>query len=63
MVYDANMIGAGDEERSRGVTINVSDRRAMKFGSHYLPTYIPDLDGLLPEFCQKMFVRLEDLRA
>ena len=31
------------------------DRRAMKFGSHYLPTYVPDLDGPLPEFYAKMF--------
>jgi len=26
------------------------DHRAMKCDSHYLPTYIPDLDGPLPDF-------------
>jgi alkanesulfonate monooxygenase SsuD/methylene tetrahydromethanopterin reductase-like flavin-dependent oxidoreductase (luciferase family) len=33
----------------------------MKFGSHYLPTYIPDLDGPLPEFYQKMFSQMEEM--
>jgi alkanesulfonate monooxygenase SsuD/methylene tetrahydromethanopterin reductase-like flavin-dependent oxidoreductase (luciferase family) len=34
---------------------------AMKFGSHYLPTYVPDLDGPLPEFYQKMFLQMEEM--
>jgi alkanesulfonate monooxygenase SsuD/methylene tetrahydromethanopterin reductase-like flavin-dependent oxidoreductase (luciferase family) len=33
----------------------------MKFGSHYLPTYIPDLDGPLPEFYQRMFTQMEEM--
>jgi alkanesulfonate monooxygenase SsuD/methylene tetrahydromethanopterin reductase-like flavin-dependent oxidoreductase (luciferase family) len=37
------------------------NRYAMKFGSHYLPTYIPDLDGSLPEFYQKMFAQMEEM--
>ncbi len=26
---------------------------AMKFGAHYLPTYVPDLDGRLPNTIKK----------
>jgi alkanesulfonate monooxygenase SsuD/methylene tetrahydromethanopterin reductase-like flavin-dependent oxidoreductase (luciferase family) len=33
----------------------------IKFGSHYLPTYIPDLDGPMPEFYQKMFAQMEEM--
>jgi alkanesulfonate monooxygenase SsuD/methylene tetrahydromethanopterin reductase-like flavin-dependent oxidoreductase (luciferase family) len=33
----------------------------MKLGSHYLPTYIPELDGPLPEFYQKMFSQMEEM--
>jgi alkanesulfonate monooxygenase SsuD/methylene tetrahydromethanopterin reductase-like flavin-dependent oxidoreductase (luciferase family) len=33
----------------------------MKFGSHYLPTYIPDLDGPMPEFYRKMFAQMEEM--
>ena len=35
--------------------------KGMKFGSHYLPTYVPDLDGSLPEFYQKMFAQMEEM--
>jgi natural product biosynthesis luciferase-like monooxygenase protein len=31
----------------------------MKFGAHYLPTYIPELDGPAPEFYRKMFEQME----
>jgi len=34
---------------------------AMKFGSHYLPTYVPDLDGPVSEFYQKMFSQMEEM--
>jgi alkanesulfonate monooxygenase SsuD/methylene tetrahydromethanopterin reductase-like flavin-dependent oxidoreductase (luciferase family) len=34
---------------------------AMKFGSHYLPTYVPDLDGSVSEFYQKMFSQMEEM--
>jgi hypothetical protein len=34
---------------------------AMKFGSHYLPTYVPDLDGSVSEFYQKMFAQMEEM--
>jgi alkanesulfonate monooxygenase SsuD/methylene tetrahydromethanopterin reductase-like flavin-dependent oxidoreductase (luciferase family) len=34
---------------------------AMKFGSHYLPTYVPDLDGSTNEFYQKMFAQMEEM--
>lgn len=34
---------------------------AMKFGSHYLPTYVPDLDGPVSEFYQKMFAQMEEM--
>jgi alkanesulfonate monooxygenase SsuD/methylene tetrahydromethanopterin reductase-like flavin-dependent oxidoreductase (luciferase family) len=33
----------------------------LKFGAHYLPTYIPDLDGPLPEFYQNMFSQMEEM--
>jgi alkanesulfonate monooxygenase SsuD/methylene tetrahydromethanopterin reductase-like flavin-dependent oxidoreductase (luciferase family) len=33
----------------------------MKFGSHYLPTYVPDLDGPLTDFYQKMFIQMEEM--
>jgi alkanesulfonate monooxygenase SsuD/methylene tetrahydromethanopterin reductase-like flavin-dependent oxidoreductase (luciferase family) len=33
----------------------------MKFGSHYLPTYIPDLDGPLPDFYRHMFAQMEEM--
>ena len=32
-----------------------------KFGSHYLPTYVPDLDGSVSEFYQKMFGQMEEM--
>ena len=34
---------------------------AMKFGSHYLPTYVPELDGSVTEFYQKMFSQMEEM--
>ena len=37
------------------------DRNAMKFGAHYLPTYVPDLDGPLNEFYQRMFAQMEEM--
>ena len=37
------------------------DRNAMKFGSHYLPTYVPDLDGPINEFYQSMFSQMEEM--
>jgi alkanesulfonate monooxygenase SsuD/methylene tetrahydromethanopterin reductase-like flavin-dependent oxidoreductase (luciferase family) len=37
------------------------NRNAMKFGAHYLPTYIPDLDGSLPAFYQNMFAQMEEI--
>jgi natural product biosynthesis luciferase-like monooxygenase protein len=30
----------------------------MKFGAHYLPTYIPELDGTAPEFYRRMFEQM-----
>ena len=32
-----------------------------KFGSHYLPTYVPELDGTTAEFYQKMFAQMEEM--
>src|SRR2546428_12055020 len=37
------------------------DRNAMKFGAHYLPTYVPDLDGPVNEFYQQMFAQMEEM--
>ena len=37
------------------------DRNAMKFGGHYLPTYIPDLDGPVSEYYQRMFAQMEEM--
>ena len=37
------------------------DRNAMKFGAHYLPTYVPDLDGPINEFYQRMFAQMEEM--
>ena len=31
----------------------------MQFGAHYLPTYIPALDGPEPEFYRRMFEQME----
>jgi alkanesulfonate monooxygenase SsuD/methylene tetrahydromethanopterin reductase-like flavin-dependent oxidoreductase (luciferase family) len=33
----------------------------MKFGAHYLPTYVPHLDGTVTEFYQKMFEQMEQM--
>ena len=33
----------------------------MQFGAHYLPTYIPALDGPEPEFYRRMFEQMEVL--
>jgi natural product biosynthesis luciferase-like monooxygenase protein len=33
----------------------------MKFGAHYLPTYIPELDGPVTEFYRRMFEQIEEL--
>jgi alkanesulfonate monooxygenase SsuD/methylene tetrahydromethanopterin reductase-like flavin-dependent oxidoreductase (luciferase family) len=37
------------------------DRNAMKFGAHYLPTYIPDLDGPITQLYQRMFGQMEEI--
>lgn len=37
------------------------DRNAMKFGAHYLVTYLPDLDGPLPDLYQRMFSQMEEM--
>jgi alkanesulfonate monooxygenase SsuD/methylene tetrahydromethanopterin reductase-like flavin-dependent oxidoreductase (luciferase family) len=37
------------------------DRNAMKFGAHYLPTYVPDLDGPINEFYRRMFSQMEEM--
>jgi natural product biosynthesis luciferase-like monooxygenase protein len=37
------------------------DRNALKFGAHYLPTYVPDLDGPITEFYQRMFTQMEEM--
>ena len=33
----------------------------LKFGAHYLPTYVPDLDGPYTEFYRRMFEQMEEL--
>ncbi|MGH7774055.1 MAG: LLM class flavin-dependent oxidoreductase [Candidatus Binatia bacterium] len=33
----------------------------MRFGAHYLPTYVPHLDGPVTEFYQRMFGQMEEL--
>ena len=30
----------------------------MKFGIHILPTYMPDVEGALPDFYQQMFEQI-----
>ena len=35
--------------------------KTMKFGSHYLPTYVPELDGTVTEFYGKMFAQMEEM--
>ncbi|MGH7824700.1 MAG: LLM class flavin-dependent oxidoreductase [Candidatus Binatia bacterium] len=37
------------------------DRNSMKFGAHYLPTYVPDLDGPVAELYQRMFSQMEEM--
>src|SRR5581483_12228955 len=46
---------AAAESRHEGTT--------MRFGAHYLPTYIPELDGPEPEFYRRMFEQAELLDA
>src|SRR5207253_1159748 len=36
-----------------------SRRTSMRFGAHYLPTYIPELDGTPNEFYRRMFEQME----
>ena len=33
----------------------------MKFGAHYLPTYVSALDGTVAEFYRKMFAQMEEM--
>lgn len=33
----------------------------MKFGAHYLPTYVAHLDGSVPEFYRHMFEQMEEM--
>jgi alkanesulfonate monooxygenase SsuD/methylene tetrahydromethanopterin reductase-like flavin-dependent oxidoreductase (luciferase family) len=33
----------------------------MKFDAHYLPVYVPELDGPVSEFYQRMFAQVEEL--
>ena len=33
----------------------------MKFGAHYLPTYVPEMDGPPAEFYRRMFEQMEEL--
>jgi alkanesulfonate monooxygenase SsuD/methylene tetrahydromethanopterin reductase-like flavin-dependent oxidoreductase (luciferase family) len=35
----------------------------MRFGAHYLPTYVPDLDGSVTNFYQLMFEQMEQLEG
>ena len=35
----------------------------MRFGAHYLPTYVPDLDGPVTEFYRRMFEQMEEVTA
>ncbi len=35
----------------------------MRFGAHYLPTYVPDLDGSVSHFYQLMFEQMEQLEG
>ena len=35
----------------------------MRFGAHYLPTYVPDLDGSPADFYRNMFEQIEALDA
>ncbi|HEY7066078.1 MAG TPA: LLM class flavin-dependent oxidoreductase [Chloroflexota bacterium] len=35
----------------------------MRFGAHYLPTYVPELDGPEPEFYRRMYEQIELLDA
>jgi alkanesulfonate monooxygenase SsuD/methylene tetrahydromethanopterin reductase-like flavin-dependent oxidoreductase (luciferase family) len=37
------------------------DRYSMKFGAHYLPTYVPALDGPVPEYYRTMFTQMEEM--
>ena len=33
----------------------------MKFGAHFLPTYVPELDGPVTQFYQRMFEQIGTL--
>ena len=35
----------------------------MRFGAHYLPTYVPELDGSVSHFYRLMFEQMEQLEG
>ncbi|HEU4342134.1 MAG TPA: LLM class flavin-dependent oxidoreductase [Candidatus Binatia bacterium] len=37
------------------------DRNELRFGAHYLPTYVPDLDGPVTEFYRRLFEQIEEM--
>jgi alkanesulfonate monooxygenase SsuD/methylene tetrahydromethanopterin reductase-like flavin-dependent oxidoreductase (luciferase family) len=36
---------------------------SMRFGAHYLPTYVPELDGPVTEFYRRIFEQMEELEG
>ena len=33
----------------------------MKFGAHFLPTYMPELDGPVTEFYRRLYEQIKEL--
>src|SRR5262249_14988381 len=38
-----------------------NSRGSMKFGAHFLPTHMPELDGPVSQFYQRIFEQIEAL--
>src|SRR5262249_60556083 len=38
-----------------------NSRGSMKFGAHFLPTHMPELDGPVSQFYQRIFEQIESL--
>src|SRR5438270_5859287 len=45
--------------RRSGRRTCATERRPVRFGAHYLPTYVPSLDGPTPDFYSRMFEQMQ----
>src|SRR5919205_1173468 len=54
---------ASGDRRRAGRSDSGAERISMRFGAHYNPTYIAELDGTPAEFYRRMFEQIELLDA